>query len=115
MEQKKTAQVQVLLKVGVKNEKYYSYTSFLMLCCLKDFFYMLCYFNLVKIGTMYPSLTIKGEKMIRDYCDIVCSTKLLVTTGNSNQQITENVMYDVMYDVNVKIKIETCVCCILAY
>lgn len=75
----------MLLKVGVKNEKYYSYTSFLMLCCLKDFFYMLCYFNLVKIGTMYPSLTIKGEKMIRDYCDIVCSTKLLVTTGNSNQ------------------------------
>lgn len=59
---------------------------------------------------MYPSLTIKGEKMVRDYCDIVCSTKHLVTTGHSNQQIIENVN-----DVNVKLKMETYVCCILAY
>ena len=34
---------------------------------------------------MYPSLTIKGEQMIQDYCDIVCSTKHLVTMGHSNQ------------------------------
>ena len=42
--------------------------------------------NLVKVGyKLYPSWTIKGEKIVQDYYDIVCSTKHLATTGNWNQ------------------------------